>query len=171
MGETLGFGVIKCIYVGYSWCPIPWVLGSFSAISIFWENFRICHFQNATSPTAFVRYHPNFMKALLTMGECSLLLFLAIGQVLKKLWHFKILTLESMGKPKMWSVSKTADRRAKRTKLQYYSTHMEVNFGAWFLFVLFGVIHCTSQNFHFCNFWKSSLPIFIQFIQTLYKVS
>ncbi len=32
----------------------------------------------------------------------GLLPFLAIGQVLQKLWHFEILTLESMGKPKMW---------------------------------------------------------------------
>ncbi len=38
-----------------------------------------------------------------------------------------LLTLESMGKPKMWNISKTADRRAKRTKIWdsgYYSTHM-----------------------------------------------
>ncbi len=40
-----------------------------------------------------------------------------LGQVLNKLCHFDILTWESMGKPKMWNISKTADRRAKRTKI------------------------------------------------------
>ncbi len=37
-------------------------------------------------------------------------------QVLQNVWHFEILTLESMGKHKMWNISKTSDRRAKRTK-------------------------------------------------------
>ncbi len=36
---------------------------------------------------------------------------------LKILLHFEILTLESMGKPIMWNISKTADRRAKRTEI------------------------------------------------------
>ncbi len=48
------------------------------------------------------------------MGECRLLVFLAIGHVLSNLWHFEFLTLESMGKPKMWNILKMADRRAKR---------------------------------------------------------
>ena len=61
----------------------------------------------------------------------GLLLFLAIRQVLPNLWHFEILTLESMEKPKMWSISKTPDRRAKRTNIWdsgYYSTRMDVTF-------------------------------------------
>ncbi len=131
-----GLVVLRCIYVGYSWYPNPWVwfgkLGSFSAI---WENFRFYDFQNATSPTVFIGPHPNFMRTLLITGQCSLLLFLAIGQVLQNLWHFRILTLESMGKPEMW-ISKTADGRAKQTKIWdsgYYSKHMEVTFDAWFL--------------------------------------
>ncbi len=52
---------------------------------------------------------------------------LAICQKLQILWHFEILTWESMGKPKLWNISKTADRRAKRTKIWdsgYYSAHM-----------------------------------------------
>ena len=40
------------------------------------------------------------MKTLATMVEYRLSLFLAIDQVLKILWHFEILTWESMGKPK-----------------------------------------------------------------------
>ena len=55
-----------------------------------------------------------FMRTLLTIGECRLLLFLTTGQVLQNLWHFEILTLESLGKPKMWNISKTTDRIAKR---------------------------------------------------------
>ncbi len=45
----------------------------------------------------------NFMRTLPTMVEYRLSLFLAIGQVL---WHFEILTCESMGKPKMWILSR-----------------------------------------------------------------
>ncbi len=44
-------------------------------------------------------------------------------------------TLESMGKPKMWSISKREDRRVKRTKIWdswYYNTYMDVTFDAWF---------------------------------------
>ena len=53
------------------------------------------------------------MRTLATMLEYTLLLFLAIGQVLKYFWHFEILTWESMGQPKMWNILKTPDRRAK----------------------------------------------------------
>ena len=44
------------------------------------------------------------MRTLATMVQYRLLLFLAIGHVLKILRHFKILTLGSMGTPKMWNV-------------------------------------------------------------------
>ncbi len=69
-----------------------------------------------------------------------------------------------MGKPKQWNISKTVDRRAKRTKFWdsgYYSTHMEVTFNARFLefgLASFGVLCkifnftilklCSSPNFH-----------------------
>ncbi len=42
-----------------------------------------------------------------TLVEYRLSPFLAMGQVLKILWHFEILTRESMGKPKMLKISKT----------------------------------------------------------------
>ena len=86
------------------------------------------------------------------MVEYRLSLFLAIGQVLKILWHFEILTWESMGKPKMWNISKTANRRAKRTKIwdwESYSAYMEGTFDARFLeFGLgsFGAL-CKISNF------------------------
>ncbi len=70
------------------------------------------------------------------MVEYRLSLFLAIGQVLKKLWHFEISTCESMGKPKMLNISKTANHRAKRMKMWdsvYYSAHMQGTFNARFL--------------------------------------
>ena len=57
-----------------------------------------------------------------------------------------------MGKPKMWNISKTADRRAKWTKIWvsgYYSAHSEGTFHARFLeFVLgsFGAF-CKISNF------------------------
>ncbi len=91
--------------------------------------------QNAT-PTVFIRCQPNFMRTLATMVEYRLLLFLAIGQVLKILWHFKNFKIGVNGKPKMWNISKTADRRVKRTKiwdLESYSAYMEGTFDAQFV--------------------------------------
>ncbi len=41
-----------------------------------------------------------------------------------------------MGKPKMWNISKTADRRVKSTKIWdsgYHSAHTEVTFAVRFL--------------------------------------
>ncbi len=109
------------------------------------------------------------------MVEYRLSLFLAIGEVLKILWHFKILTWESMGKPKMWNISKTAIRRAKRTKIwdsACHSAYVEGTFDARFLeFGLgsFGALCkisnftqflklCSSPNFH---------PIHPNFIQCI----
>ena len=62
-------------------------------------------------------FQSNFMTTLASMVEYRLLHFLAIGRVLQLLWHFEILTLQSMGKPQMCNISKTADRRAKRAKI------------------------------------------------------
>ena len=44
------------------------------------------------------------------------------------IWHFESLTWESMGKSKMWNFWKTADSRAKRTKLwvwTHYTVHIQ----------------------------------------------
>ncbi len=51
------------------------------------------------------------------MVQFRLSLFLEIGEVFKILWHFEILTWESMGTPKMWKILQTTGRRAKRTKI------------------------------------------------------
>ncbi len=53
-------------------------------------------FQNV-SPTVFIWCQTNFMRTLATMVEYRVSLFFAISQVLKILWHFEILTCESMG--------------------------------------------------------------------------
>ena len=69
-------------------------------------------------------------------GEYRPLLFLAVAQVLKILWHFETLTRESMEKSEMWTILKTADRRAKRTKIWgsgYYSVDAKGTFDARFL--------------------------------------
>ncbi len=50
------------------------------------------------------------------IGEYKVMDILAICQKFKILWHFEILTWESMGKPKMWNILKTADRGVKRMK-------------------------------------------------------
>ncbi len=62
-----------------------------------------------------------------------------------------------MGKPKMWNISKTASRRAKRMKIWdsgYYSAHTLGNFDARFLEFGLGSF---SANFQFYNFLKSML--------------
>ncbi len=105
------------------------------------------------------------------MGECRLLLFLAIGQVLQNLWHFEILTLESVGKPKMWNISNIADSRAKRAKFGTRGTIVHI----WRLLLMPNSLTLVwghlVQNFQFYNCYNSApLPIFIQFIQTLYEV-
>ncbi len=67
------------------------------------------------------------MRTLATIVEYRLSLLLAIAQVLKNLWHFEILTWESMGKPKMLNISKMANRIAKRIKIWdsgYYNAYM-----------------------------------------------
>ena len=79
-----------------------------------------------TPPRVFILCQTNFLRTLATMVEYRLLLFLAIGQFLKQ-DVAEILTWESMGKSKMWNISKTADRRAKLTKIWdsgYYSAYM-----------------------------------------------
>ena len=127
-------------------------MGSFSAT---WQIFRFYYFQNVTSPTVFIGSHPNFMRTLLTMGECSLLLFLAIGQVLPNLWHFEILTLESMGKPKC-GVSRT--RLTVEGKGQQFGTRGTTGH-IWRLLLMpdslslvWSHIQCTLQNFQFYKF-------------------
>ncbi len=74
-----------------------------------------------------------------TLGYCGVIqavTFLANLPSFKNLRHFEILTWVSMGKPKMWNISKTADRRTKRAKIWdsgYYSAHIEGTFDARFL--------------------------------------
>ncbi len=92
-------------------------------------------FQNA-SPTVFIWCQTNLMRTLATMVEYRLSPFLVSGQVLRNLWHFLILTWESMGKPKMWNISKTDNCWAKRTKIWEsgsYRAHREGTFDAQFL--------------------------------------
>ncbi len=88
---------------------------------------------NAPPPTGFIQSEPNFMinkaviRAYKVMDILAICQFLAIYHKLKSLWHFEILTLESMGKPKMWNITKTVNRRAKQAKIWdsgYYSAHM-----------------------------------------------
>ncbi len=119
-------------------------------------------FQSAT-PTVFFRCQPNFLRTLDTMVKYRLLLFLASSQVLKKLWHFEILTWESMGKSKMWNIS--ADCRAKRPKLWdsgYYSTHLQGTFLARLLEFGLGSFD-TLLNFRFYCVQNATPAVFITF--------
>ena len=76
------------------------------------------------------------------MREYKVITGLVICQKLKHLWHFAILTWESMRNPKMCIILKTADRSTKRTKIwDSWSCVLQV--------LLFGVIRCTLQNVRF----------------------
>ena len=73
------------------------------------------------------------------------IIFLGNRPSIKKMWDFEILTWDSMGKTKMWNISKTAARRAKRTNSWdsgYYSAHIEVTFDGRFL--EFGLESCSA---------------------------
>ena len=62
------------------------------------QNHVVLEISKCYSPVVFIWFQPNFMRTLAIIMECSLLLFLEIGRVLKLLWHFEILACESMGK-------------------------------------------------------------------------
>ncbi len=73
----------------------------------FFQNFSFLNFYDffffwllLTIGTISIRFHPNFMKIIIVMGEYRLLqpvLFLAICQKLKILWHNFLLTQDHMG--------------------------------------------------------------------------
>ena len=128
--------------------------------SVHFATFPILQFSKrytpGTSPTIFIGSHPNFMGTLLTIGQCRLLLCLAMGQVLQNVWHFEILTLASMGKPKMWNVSKTADCRAKwiidsRAKGKWWHFDIFLNTGPYaagnFKVLILPQFHWSHPNF------------------------
>ena len=103
-----------------------------------------------------------------TMIECRVSLFLVIGQVFKKMWHFNWnFNMGVNGKPKMWHISKMATCRAKRTKIWDsgpYSAHMERTFDGRFLefgFRSFGAL-CRFSNFTIFKTWHPIHPNFIQ---------
>ena len=72
-----------------------------------------------------IAYHRGVQHITLLGNQPSLTKFMV-------LWN---LTWESMGKSKMWNISKTVEHSAKRTKLWvsgYYSAHSEGTFDARF---------------------------------------
>ena len=103
-------------------------------------------FQNATSPTFFIQSRSNFMRNTTVIGEYKVMVYIgesygtyripskryeniAYHRVMQAItllgnrprftkfmsrWNFNI---GVNGEPKMWEVSKTADRRVKRTKI------------------------------------------------------
>ena len=71
------------------------------------------------------------------------------------MWHFELLTWESIGKPKMWNISKTADRIVKRMKIWEsgnYSAHMYRG-----LLMPDSLILAWGYSVHFTNFQFSTL--------------
>ncbi len=98
--------------------------------------------------------------------------FLAIVQILQNVWHFEILTWESMGKPKLWNISKTrwADRRANKQKFGTRGTTVHM----WRVLLVFDCLSLVwGHSAHFAKFPVSHfLKLYSSnFIQTLYKVS
>ncbi len=99
--------------------------------------FKFSNFQIFTIFSVFVNMGPygskNFKTLLLLFssdlnqneGIKSYVTYWRSTKNLNILWHFEILTCESMGKTKMCNILKTADRGAKGTK------------------VGLGILHCT----------------------------
>ena len=54
-------------------------------------------FRNTTPPTVFIQSEPNFVINKAIIWEYKFVNFLAICLKLTILWHFEILTWESMG--------------------------------------------------------------------------
>ncbi len=117
----------------------------FGVIQCSLAKFSILLFSKLYFSMAFIGSHPTFVRTLLTMGECSLLLFLAIGQI-QNVWHFEMLTLESMGKRLI------VERNWQKLGLGV----LQYTYGGYFWclipWVWFGVIQCTLQYFQFYNF-------------------
>ncbi len=73
------------------------------------EPYGIRHFK---TQLFFAPSETNLMRALFIIMEYKLLLFLAMGKVLKHLWYFEIVIIW------MCNILKTSDRRAKLIKLE-----------------------------------------------------
>ena len=76
------------------------------------------------------------MKTLGYHGRIQAITFLGNRPSLKKCGTFETLTWESMGKPKIWYISKRDNRRAKRTNIWdsgSFSAYMEGTFDVRFL--------------------------------------
>ena len=112
------------------------------------------------------------------MVEHRLSFFLAIGQVLKRLWHFEILAWESMGKPKMWILSRKqliVEQNRQKFGTRCITVHIcRVLLMPDSLSLVWG--HpVTLQNFQSCNFLKlcfspSFHPIHPNFIQGIIMI-
>ena len=136
-------------------------------------------FQNTTSPTVLILSSQTLSclwEHWLQWGNTLLLLFLAIRHVLQNLWHFEILTRESMGiSSNMLHISKMADHREKRMKIGtcgprnsyihvYIYIYMCVRYISCLIpWVQFGIIQCTLQNFRHQDFQKAAPTVFIHF--------
>ncbi len=105
-----------------------------------------------TPPAVFIWSGPNFMINTAVIGSYGY-----FGNLPK-------ITIGVNGKPKMWNISKTANRRAKRTKIWdsgYYSAHTYGTFDAWFLEFDLGSFGALCKKNFFLN--ATAPLIFIQF--------
>ncbi len=113
------------------------------------------------------------MRTLATMVEYRPSLFLVIGQVLKMLWHFEILTWESMEKPKMWILSQKrliVERNGQNFGTRCTTVHIcRILLMPDSLSLVWGhsmhFANCSSPNFHLIH------PNFIQGIIIIQAVT
>ncbi len=98
--------------------------------------------------------------------ECKVLDIVLLCQQLIALWHFEILAWGSTGKNKMWNISKTTDRRAKRPKFGTRDTTVDicrVLFDAQLLQFALGSF-CALCKFSDSTIFESLLNIHIQYM-------
>ena len=82
-------------------------------------------------------------------GAIQAITFLGNRPSFKMLWHFEILTWDSMGKPKMWNISKTANGRANRRKFGTLCTTVYI---CWVLLIPDSLSLVWGHSVHFAKF-------------------
>ncbi len=147
-------------YVGYPWCLIPWVW--FGVIQCNLAKFFILRFSNRCFSQHFSSDPiQTLWEHCLAWGNAAYYSSWKSAKFYKIYGTFEILTLESMGKPKMCSISKTDDCRVNQTKIWdsgYYICRLllmpdslnlvwghSVHFAK---FPIFTIFKTSSHNFH-----------------------
>ena len=131
-------------------------------------------FQTATPHTIFIRSHPNVTRTSVSTGKYRLLLSLSIGQVLKilgALWNLNMGVNGEMLKCAIKWKQLIVGRNKWKFGFQSPRNSIVGYFSCQIIWVQFGVIRCTLQNFRGLDFQTATPPVVSSnFNPTLWKV-